>query len=59
MIISELIKMLEEAKEEYGDLDVWADGDYGQRVIERDEDPLCPCPVREEPTANMPERLVI
>ena len=59
MKISEVVKMLEEAKDKHGDVEVYVDIDYGQRVVERDDDPLCICPSYEEATANLPERLVI
>jgi hypothetical protein len=59
MIISEAIKMLEKAKEKYGDLEVWIDSDYGQHPLEKDDDPLCLCPKHEKAACNMPERLVI
>ncbi len=59
MIISEVIQMLEEAKAKYGDIAFYADTDYGQRPVERDDDPLCLCPAHEQATENMPERLVI
>jgi len=59
MIISDTIKMLEEAKQQHGDLDVWVDCDYSQRQLQKDDDPLCKCPVFEKATTNMPDRLVI
>lgn len=59
MIISEVIRMLEEAKEKHGDIEVYVDMDYGQRAIQKDNDPICRCPEHEDATVNMPERLVI
>lgn len=50
MIISEVIRMLEEAKSKYGDIAVFVDLDYGQRSIERDDDPLCPTPEHQAAT---------
>ena len=34
MIISEVVKMLDEAKKQHGDIEVYADMDYGERVVE-------------------------
>lgn len=59
MRISELIEILEEAESVYGDIEVYVDQDYGQRPVEKDEDPLCLVPQYEEETENMPERIVI
>ena len=59
MTISEVISMLEKAKTKYGDIAVYIEGDYGQREIEEEDDPLCRCPEYEEATSNMPERIVI
>ncbi len=59
MIVSEAIKMLEKAKEEYGDLPVFIDMDYGQRVLEEDTDPLCKVPNYEKEASNLPARIVI
>lgn len=59
MIISEVIKMLEEEKEKHGDIHVYVDMDYGQRPVDKDDDPLCICPEYQEETENMPERIVI
>ena len=59
MKITELIQMMEKAKAEHGDLDVYVDMDYGQREIVADDDPLCRCPEHEDATSNMPERIVI
>jgi len=59
MKISELIILLKKASEEYGDIEVYADTNYGQRIIEEDTDPLCATPIYEKATNNMPERLVL
>jgi len=59
MKISEVIKMLEDAKEKYGDVQVFVDLDYGQRSVEKDDDELCPSPVFEEACGTLPDRLVI
>ena len=59
MIISEVIKMLEEEKAKHGDIAVYVDMDYGQRTVERDDEPLCPCPQYQAESENNPERIVI
>ena len=59
MIISDVIKMLEQAKHDHGDIEVYVDTDYGQRVVERDDDPLCKSPAYETAVTNLPERIVI
>jgi hypothetical protein len=59
MLITEVIQMLEEAKEEYGDITVYIDEDYGQRPVERDDNPLCLCPKYEKATKTLPERVMI
>ena len=59
MIISEVVRMLEEAKAKYGDIDVYVDLDYGQRPVEKDDDPLCKSPEFEEATPLLPKRIVI
>ena len=57
MIISEVILKLEEAKEKYGDIDVYVDVDYGERQVDFDYDGFGVC--HEEETESMPERVVI
>ena len=59
MIISEVIIMLDRAKENYGDVEVYVDVNDYQREISETDDPLCRCPQHEEATINMPERIVI
>jgi len=61
MIISQVIEMLEKAKKEYGDLPVYIDIDYGQRLLEEDNDPLCKCPSFEEGTVSgtLPDRIIL
>ena len=59
MKISELIVVLKRELGKYGDIEVYADQDYGQREIEEDSDPLCQSPSYEKSTDNMPERIVL
>jgi hypothetical protein len=59
MIISDVIAMLEKAISQHGDIEVYVDLDYGQRVVEADSDPLCECPSYEPAAGPLPERIVI
>lgn len=59
MLISEVIKMLEDEKAKHGDIAVYVDLDYGQRPVEIDSDILCLSPEYQPATANMPDRIVI
>ena len=51
MKISEVIKMLQEAKETHGDVDVWVDMDYGYRDVEEEYE--------HEKPENSTERIII